>query len=79
MFDIMKLEALPEIHIVYGYAGENRLMLDAVVGKGAAGMVNAGTGDGSMSDAMKTAYREARQKRHHRCQVFENGKRICSP
>ncbi len=61
-FDIMKLEALPEIHIVYGYAGENRLMLDAVVAKGAAGMVNAGTGDGSMSDAMKTAYREARQK-----------------
>jgi len=61
-FDIMKLETLPEVHIVYGYAGENRLMLDAVVRKGATGMVNAGTGDGSMSEAMKAAYREARQK-----------------
>lgn len=61
-FDIMKLETLPEVHIVYGYAGGKRFMLDAIVGKGSAGVVNAGTGDGSMSDSMKTAYREARQK-----------------
>lgn len=61
-FDIMKLEALPEVHIIYGYAGGTRSMLDAVVEKGTSGVVNAGTGDGSISDRMKAAYREARQK-----------------
>jgi len=61
-FDIMNCDTLPEIHILYGYAGEKRAMLDAIITKDIAGVVNAGTGDGSMSDAMKTAYHEARQK-----------------
>ncbi|OPY77636.1 MAG: Glutaminase-asparaginase precursor [Syntrophorhabdus sp. PtaU1.Bin058] len=61
-FDITQTEALPEVHIIYGYAGATRSMLDAVVGKGSAGVVNAGTGDGSMSNVMKAAYRDARQK-----------------
>lgn len=61
-FDVTKTGALPEVHIIYGYAGVTRSMLDAVVGKGAAGVVNAGTGDGSMSDVMKAAYRDTRRK-----------------
>lgn len=61
-FDIMKLETLPEVHILYGYAGENRSILDVIVEKGASGVVNAGTGDGSMSEGMKTAYRDARNR-----------------
>ncbi|MCK9197573.1 MAG: type II asparaginase [Syntrophales bacterium] len=59
-FDVTNLSALPEVGIFYGYAGENRSVLDAMVAKGVSGVVNAGTGDGSMSDGMKTAYREAR-------------------
>ncbi len=61
-FDVMNLETLPEVAILYGYAGENRTLLDAAVAKGVSGIVNAGTGNGSMSGRMQTAYREARAK-----------------
>ena len=61
-FDVAGLTSLPEVGIFYGYAGEDRTPLDAMIAKGAAGVVNAGTGDGSMSDGMKAAYSEARRR-----------------
>ena len=61
-FDISKLDKLPQVDIVYGYANMNRVALDADVAAGAKGIVQAGVGDGSMAAQMLPAFREARQK-----------------
>ncbi|HVI51964.1 MAG TPA: type II asparaginase [Candidatus Sulfotelmatobacter sp.] len=61
-FDISALDSLPQVDIVYGYANNNRTALDAFVGAGAKGIIHAGVGDGSISDAMKPGLIEARQK-----------------
>ncbi len=61
-FDVSKLDALPQVDIVYGYANMNRVALDANVAAGAKGIVQAGVGDGSMAAQMLPAFREARQK-----------------
>nr|WP_294867462.1 type II asparaginase [uncultured Pseudogulbenkiania sp.] len=61
-FDVSKLDKLPQVDIVYGYANMNRVALDADVAAGAKGIVQAGVGDGSMAAQMLPAFREARQK-----------------
>ena len=61
-FDISKLDALPQVDIVYGYANMNRIGMDAFIAAGAKGIIHAGVGDGSVAAQMKPALVEARQK-----------------
>jgi L-asparaginase len=60
-FDVAKLNVLPQVDIVYGYANMNRLALDAFVAAGAKGIVHAGVGDGSLASQVKPALTEARK------------------
>lgn len=50
VFDISKVEELPQVDIIYGYQNNDRYMFDAAVENGAEGIVVAGSGNGSMSD-----------------------------
>jgi L-asparaginase len=62
-FDVSKLDALPAVDIVYGYANMNRIPIDAFVAAGDKGLIHAGVGDGSLSrPAIEPALIEARQK-----------------
>lgn len=48
-FDVSKLDALPEVDIVYGYQNDGGFLYDAAVAHGAKGIVVAGVGAGSES------------------------------
>ncbi|CAO3426692.1 L-asparaginase (EC 3.5.1.1) [Azospirillum endophyticum] len=61
-FDISTLDSLPQVDIVYGYANNNRTALDALVKAGAKGIIHAGVGDGSLSNAMKPGLVDARKQ-----------------
>ena len=61
-FDTRELKELPEVGIVYGYAGYGRLAIDALVRAGVKGIVHAGVGNGSVSIEAKAALVEARAK-----------------
>src|SRR6266542_3837656 len=62
-FDVSKLDALPQVDIVYGYANMNRVAVDAFVAAGAKAIVHAGVGDGSLArPAVEPALIEARKK-----------------
>ncbi len=50
-FSVSDLDQLPQVDIVYGYQNEGSYLFDAVVEAGAKGIVYAGTGNGSLSDA----------------------------
>ena len=47
-FDIDRIDALPEVAIVYGSGNMNAALYDAAVSSGARAIVNAGTGNGSV-------------------------------
>lgn len=61
-FDIMNLDTLPQVDIVYGYANMNRIPLDALIAAGAKGIIHAGVGNGSLASPVKPALIEARKK-----------------
>jgi L-asparaginase len=61
-FDVSKLDSLPQVDIVYGYANAGRVAVDAFVAAGAKGLVNAGVGDGSLADGVKAALTDAHKK-----------------
>src|SRR5256884_2915816 len=62
-FDVSKLESLPPVDIVYGYANMNRTAVDAFVAAGAKAIVHAGVGDGSLArPAVEPALIDARKK-----------------
>jgi len=61
-FDVSKLDSLPRVDIVYGYANMDRVAMDADINAGAKGIVQAGVGDGSVAAQMMPAFRDARQK-----------------
>jgi len=60
-FDITKLTELPRVDIVYGYADNTRVGLDAMVAAGAKGIVHAGAGDGSLFADVQTGSIDARK------------------
>jgi L-asparaginase len=60
-FDVTKLDVLPQVDIVYGYANMNRVALDAFVAAGAKGIIHAGVGDGSLANQVKPALIEVRK------------------
>ena len=62
-FDVSKLDALPAVDIVYGYANMNRIAIDAFVAAGDKAIIHAGVGDGSLArPAVEPALIDARKK-----------------
>lgn len=61
-FDIAKLDSLPRVDIVYGYANASRVPVDALVGAGAKGIINAGVGDGSIHKDVLPGLTDARKQ-----------------
>jgi L-asparaginase len=61
-FDIAKLDSLPRVDIVYGYANASRVPVDALIGAGAKGIVHAGVGNGSVHKDVMPALTDARKK-----------------
>jgi len=62
-FDVSKLDTLPAVDIVYGYANMNRTAVDAFVAAGDKGIIHAGVGDGSLArPAVEPALIDARKK-----------------
>lgn len=50
-FSISSLDKLPQVDILYGYQNDGSYLFDAAVKAGAKGIVFAGSGNGSLSDA----------------------------
>jgi L-asparaginase/glutamin-(asparagin-)ase len=61
-FDISKLDALPQVDIVYGYANVSPVALDALVAAGAKGIIHAGVGDGSLASKVLPSLTAARKQ-----------------
>jgi len=51
-FDIADLDGLPPVEIVYGHAGMSTLFVDAAIAARVAGIVYAGTGEGTIHQAV---------------------------
>jgi glutamin-(asparagin-)ase len=60
-FDIAKIDALPKVDIVYGYANVDRTAYDAFVKAGAEAIINAGTGNANFNDNVLPAIADARK------------------
>jgi L-asparaginase type II len=61
-FDISKLDVLPAVDIVYGYANMGPVAVDAFVASGDRGIIHAGVGDGSLAAKVVPALKAARAK-----------------
>lgn len=61
-FDVSRLNSLPRVEILYGYANNSRVMLDAAVAAGAKGLVHAGTGNGSLFSEIEQGLIDAQKK-----------------
>ena len=61
-FYLRNIDKLPKVEILYGYAGSGTAAVEAAVKAGAAGIVYAGTGNGSLPEAAKAALASARKK-----------------
>lgn len=61
-FDVSKLNALPRVDIVYGYANASSAPVQALVSSGSQGLVNTGVGNGSIYKDVEPALVEARTK-----------------
>jgi L-asparaginase len=62
LFDVAALRELPRVDVIYGYAGADGVMIDAVVAAGAKGIVMAGVGRGGLTGAQTDALVKARAK-----------------
>ncbi|WP_134703742.1 type II asparaginase [Ammoniphilus sp. YIM 78166] len=62
VFDISKIEQLPQVDILYGHQNDGRYLYDAAVAAGAKGIVIAGSGNGSLSENAFTAAKDAMKK-----------------
>jgi L-asparaginase/glutamin-(asparagin-)ase len=61
-FDIMTLDVLPQVDIIYGYVNVNRVAVDAFMAAGSKGIIYAGVGDGSLAAPVKSALVDARRQ-----------------
>ena len=61
-FTVDELEALPQVDIIYGYAGDNSHLVDAAVAAGAQGIVYAGVGNGNFNPNVEQALAKAREQ-----------------
>ncbi len=64
-FDIDKIDALPPVEIVYGAGNASATAYQAYANAGAKALIHAGTGNGSVSNAVVPALRELRAKGVH--------------
>lgn len=60
LFDITGVRELPRVDVVYGYAGADSVVIDALVAAGAKGLVMAGVGRGGLTPTQSAALRRAR-------------------
>ncbi len=61
-FDISKIEALPNVEIVYAYAGASAIAINALIENNVAGIIIAGTGNGSFDKAIMESVKKAVKK-----------------
>jgi L-asparaginase len=61
-FDVSKLDSLPQVDIVYGYANVGPVALNALVAAGAKGIIHAGVGDGSLASKVAPSLTAARKQ-----------------
>ena len=61
-FDISKIDSLPSVEIVYAYAGASDAAINAFIKNNAAGIIIAGTGDGSFDKAILESVKNAVKK-----------------
>jgi L-asparaginase type II len=61
-FDVSKLQSLPAVDIVYGYANMGPVAVDAFMAAGDKGIIHAGVGDGSLAAKVVPALKAARAK-----------------
>ncbi|WP_236250978.1 type II asparaginase [Jeongeupia sp. HS-3] len=61
-FDVSKLDKLPAVDIAYGSANANTLAIDAFAAAGDAGIVYAGTGNGSLANTVRPHLTELRKQ-----------------
>ena len=61
-FRLDQLKALPQVEIIYGYAGDNSALIQAAVAAGARGIVFAGVGNGNLHPEVEKALAEARAR-----------------
>ncbi len=59
-FDIGQMASLPQVDILYGYQNVGAYLIDAAIDAGAKGIVYAGTGNGTLSEAAKRGAARAR-------------------
>jgi L-asparaginase len=58
-FDISKIDSLPGVEIVYAYAGASNAAINAFINNNAAGIIIAGTGNGSFDKAIMESVKNA--------------------
>ena len=58
-FDVSGVTALPRVDIIYTHIGEDRVFVDAAMAAGARGIIYAGSGMGSIHEAVEEALGEA--------------------
>ena len=61
-FDISKMDSLPAVEIVYAYAGASDAAINAFINNHYAGIIIAGTGDGSFDKAILESVKKAVSK-----------------
>lgn len=61
-FRIDDLESLPQVDILYGYAGDSSHLVEAAVASGAKGIVFAGVGNGNFNPEVEAALAKAREE-----------------
>ncbi|MFL6660161.1 MAG: type II asparaginase [Massilia sp.] len=61
-FDVSKLQSLPAVDIVYGYANVGPTAVEAFMAAGDKGIIHAGVGDGSLAAKVVPALKAARAK-----------------
>ncbi len=61
-FNLQELSGFPRVQIVYGYIGQERSMVDALISSQVDGIVSAGLGKGHQTDDVMQALIEARRK-----------------
>lgn len=62
LFNIKSIKVLPQVDILYGYAGATGKAVESAVANGAKAIVYAGVGNGNFSDSVEKALIEASKK-----------------
>ena len=61
-FDVSKFDSLPKVEIVYAYAGASNVAINAFIDNNVAGIIIAGTGNGSFDKAILESVKKAVKK-----------------